>query len=54
MNRSALESMGRFFGEVADQPFEKLSERTQRTLDRFRITPDEWEVIRRGTVDRGR
>ncbi len=48
MQRSSLESMGRFFGEAAGVEFEKLAERTRRTLERFRITPAEWDLVRRG------
>lgn len=48
MRRSSLESMGRFFGGVAESDFEKLSARTQRTLEKFRIGADEWKLIRQG------
>lgn len=50
MRRSSLESMGRFFGEVAERDFVSLSERTRRTLDRFRIGEHEWATIREGIV----
>jgi hypothetical protein len=48
MRRTSLESMGRFFGEAGDSEFAALSERTQRTLERFRIGEREWGVIRKG------
>lgn len=53
MQRSALESMGRFFGDLADQEYSKLGDRTQRTLEKFRISPEEWDLVRRGLVSEG-
>jgi hypothetical protein len=55
MRRASLESMGRFFGEAADSEFGALSERTRRTLERFRIGEKEWQVLRKGIrVEDGR
>lgn len=51
MRRSSLESMGHFFGGLAEQDFASLSERTQSTLQRFRIGPDEWTAMRGGLVE---
>jgi hypothetical protein len=51
MRRSSFEAMGRFFGEVAESDFGKLSARTQRTLEKFRIGEAEWNVIRKGITD---
>jgi len=51
MRRSSLESMGHFFGGLAEQDFANLSERTQRTLERFRIGPEEWAAMRGGLVE---
>ncbi len=51
MRRSSLESMGRFFGEVAEQDLASLSERTRRTLERFRIGEAEWAAIRKGLIE---
>jgi hypothetical protein len=48
MRRSSLEAMGRFFGDVAEHDFGALSERTRRTLEKFRIGEREWAVIRKG------
>jgi hypothetical protein len=48
MRRTSLESMGRFFGESSVSDFAALSERTRRTLERFRIGEREWGVIRKG------
>lgn len=55
MQRSSLESMGRFFGGVSELNHAQLSERVRNTLDKFRILPEEWELIRRGihTEDSG-
>lgn len=51
MRRSSLEAMGRFFGEVAENDFVKLSDRTQRTLQKFRIGEREWDAIRNGIAE---
>lgn len=51
MRRSSLEAMGRFFGEVAESDFAKLSDRTQRTLQKFRIGEREWAAIRGGLAE---
>lgn len=51
MRRSSLESMARFFGDTAESDFGKLSERTRRTLERFRIGESEWNVIRKGITE---
>jgi hypothetical protein len=48
MRRTSLESMGRFFGESSVSDFASLSERTRRTLERFRIGEKEWNVLRKG------
>lgn len=48
MRRTSLESMGRFFGESAESAFGALSERTRKTLERFRIGEPEWDAIRGG------
>lgn len=48
MRRSALESMARFFGEVGDD-FGSLSQRTRDTLERFRVTADDWTLMRKAT-----
>lgn len=53
MRRSSLESMSRFFGDVANAEFGALSERTRRTLERFRIGDAEWQVIRKGITEEG-
>lgn len=55
MRRSALEAMARFHGEMAQYSWENLSERTRRSLERFNITSENWNVIRRGLqkVDEG-
>ena len=53
MRRSSLESMARFFGETAESNFASLSERTRRTLERFRIGEAEWTVIRKGITEEG-
>lgn len=45
MRRSSIESMGRFFGEMSDTAYAAISERSRRTLERFRIGADEWEAI---------
>lgn len=50
MRRTSLESMGRFFGEAAASDFAGLSERTRRTLERFRIGEPEWKVLRKGAI----
>jgi hypothetical protein len=51
MRRSSLESMGHFFGGLAEQDFGSLSERTRRTLERFRIGEKEWGTLRAGIVE---
>lgn len=51
MRRVSLESMGRFFGEASGEKFAGLSERTRRTLERFRIGESEWNVIRKGILE---
>lgn len=51
MRRSSLESMSRFFGESAATDFGAMSERTRRTLERFRIGEAEWNVIRKGITE---
>jgi hypothetical protein len=51
MRRTSLESMGRFFGESTVSDFVSLSERTQRTLERFRIGEKEWDVLRKGVLE---
>ncbi len=51
MRRTSLESMGRFFGEASGEKFAGLSERTRRTLERFRIGEREWNVIRNGILE---
>lgn len=51
MRRSSLESMARFFGESAESDFGNLSDRTRRTLERFRITESEWNVLRKGITE---
>jgi hypothetical protein len=48
---TSLESMGRFFGESTVSDFVSLSERTQRTLERFRIGEKEWDVLRKGVLE---
>jgi hypothetical protein len=48
MRRTSLESMGRFFGESSVSDFASLSERTRRTLERFRIGEKEWNTLRKG------
>lgn len=53
MRRSSLESMARFFGETAESDFGSMSERTRRTLERFRIGETEWNAIRKGIVEEG-
>jgi hypothetical protein len=53
MRRSSLESMARFFGEVAENDFGQLSERTRRTLEKFRIGEAEWNLIRKGITEEG-
>jgi hypothetical protein len=50
MRRASLESMGRFFGEATTSDFAALSERTRRTLERFRIGEAEWKVLRKGVL----
>jgi hypothetical protein len=51
MRRSSLEAMGRFFGENAENTFGQLSDRTRRTLQRFRIGEAEWDVLRQGITE---
>jgi len=51
MRRSSLESMGHFFGGLSDREFTQLSERTRRTLERFKIGEAEWAAIRGGLVE---
>lgn len=51
LRRSSLESMARFFGDTAGTEFGALSERTRRTLERFRIGEGEWGVIRKGILE---
>lgn len=49
MRRVSLESMARFFGEIGES-FDNLSDRTRQTLERFRITAPEWEVMRQSVI----
>jgi hypothetical protein len=51
MRRVSLESMGRFFGEASGTKFADLSDRTRRTLERFRIGEREWNVVRKGILE---
>ena len=51
MQRSALESMGRFFGDLSGQDFGKLSDRTRTTLERYRIDDTAWKAIRKGIAE---
>lgn len=53
MRRTSLESMARFFGDTAESDFGAMSERTRRTLERFRIGEGEWNVIRKGITEEG-
>ncbi len=51
MQRSSLEAMGRFFGEVSDRDYGQISERTRHVLENFRITEPEWNAIRGGITE---
>lgn len=53
MRRSSLESMARFFGDTAESEFGAMSERTRRTLERFRIGETEWNALRKGITEEG-
>lgn len=48
--RGALESMGRFLGDMSERVWGELSKRTQRALRRFSITDKEWSVINKGVL----
>lgn len=51
MRRTSLEGMAKFFGGTAESDFGAMSERTRRTLERFRIGEPEWNVIRKGITE---
>lgn len=51
MRRSTVEAMAHHWGSLSDLTWGKLSDRNRRALERFRITEQEWNVIRGGIAE---